>query len=294
MKNFNDVYEKIYVQWQPRLEQLRNEAKKETIIKITMLIVGFFSCIFGMMNENFISVIFGIFVLIISLLIFHKRNSTYNNEFKDKVITAIVKSYTDNLSYSPNSGISSVTYIDGEFERFDRYKSEDGIRGELEHGYKINMSEVHTEDRYTDSDGNTHYTTLFHGLFAKVEIDKYIPTKIRIRKNTIKFFDNEERIEMDSGEFEKMYDIYSSNKIVAMQLFTSDLLQMFVDFKDIKPELTIKGNLIYIRFETGNVFEANIFQDALDYKTLKRYYDIIGFVLKLAEIMKKNIKETEI
>lgn len=294
MKNFNDVYEKIYVQWQPRLEQLRNEAKKETIIKITMLIVGFFSCIFGMMNENFISVIFGIFVLIISLLIFHKRNSTYNNEFKDKVITAIVKSYTDNLSYSPNSGISSVTYIDGEFERFDRYKSEDGIRGELEHGYKINMSEVHTEDRYTDSDGNTHYTTLFHGLFAKVEIDKYIPTKIRIRKNTIKFFDNEERIEMDSGEFEKMYDIYSSNKIVAMQLFTSDLLQMFVDFKDIKPELTIKGNLIYIRFETGNVFEANIFQDALDYKTLKRYYDIIGFVLKLAEIMKNNIKETEI
>ena len=205
MKNFNDVYEKIYVQWQPRLEQLRNEAKKETIIKITMLIVGFFSCIFGMMNENFISVIFVIFVLIISLLIFHKRNSTYNNEFKDKVITAIVKSYTDNLSYSPNSGISSVTYIDGEFERFDRYKSEDGIRGELEHGYKINMSEVHTEDRYTDSDGNTHYTTLFHGLYAKVEIDKYIPTKIRIRKNTIKFFDNEEQYKSNRNIVAKLY-----------------------------------------------------------------------------------------
>ena len=159
------------------------------------------------------------------------------------------------------------------------------------------MSEVHTERESRDEDGHRSYHTVFRGLFAEVESDKFLTDKIKIRKNAIKLFDSKQRIEMDSGEFEKIYDIYSENKIVAMQLLTADIMQMFIDFKEknkIVPELTIKGNKLYIRFQTGNTFEANIFKDALDYSTLLKYYNTIEFTLGITEKMLKNISETEI
>lgn len=300
MTNFNKVYEKIYLEWQPLLEELQSEAKKEATKKIILLIAALitFICgtgsVFGNSGADILFIIVALVIFSISIFGGSKKIRAYTIQFKEKIITAIVKSYSEDFRYSPNSGIASSVYIDGEFERFDRYHSEDGIVGSSKQGYRINMSEVHTEDKYRDSDGHVHYTTLFHGIFAKVEIDKFLSNKIRIRRNTIKIFDNNQRIEMDSSEFEKIYDIYSDNKIVTMQLFTSDILQMFIDFKDIKPELTIKENKLYIRFETGNIFEANVFKNALDYNTLKRYYDIVGFILKIADSMHNNIKETEL
>ena len=155
------------------------------------------------------------------------------------------------------------------------------------------MSEVHTEMEHREKDGHVTYSTLFHGLFACIEMDAFVKDNIKIRKNSVKFFDRKERIEMDSGEFEKIYDLYSVNKIYAMQLFTAEILQLFVDFRKISPEITIKGNKLYIRFETGNIFEANLFKESFDYNTLKKYFSVIRFVIELTDIIHKNIKEPE-
>jgi hypothetical protein len=160
------------------------------------------------------------------------------------------------------------------------------------------MAEVHTERRDVDEEGRVSYTTLFHGLFAQVEFDKFISGKTNLRRNSvIKLFSSNSRLTMDSGEFEKIYDVYSTDKIITMQIFTADIMQMFIDFKDqneFVPELTIKGNKLYIRFNTGNMFEANILKSALDYSTLQRYFNTINFTLELTEKIVKNIKETEI
>ena len=104
-------------------------------------------------------------------------------------------------------------------------------------------------------------------------------------------------MELDSGEFEKLYDVYSTDKIMAMQLLTSDIMQMFIDFKEkykITPELTLKENKLYIRFQTGNMFEAILTKKALDYTTLLKYYDTIKFTLNITKEFIKNVKETEI
>ena len=159
------------------------------------------------------------------------------------------------------------------------------------------MAEVHTQDRSTDSEGHTTYTTLFHGLYAEIQLNKIVETNLKIRKNAITIFKNKEKIEMDSAEFEKKYNVYATDKIIAMQLLTADVMQMLLDFKEtnkILPEITLKQNYLYIRFETGNVFEANIMKKSLNYETLKKYYDIINFTLKLTESFIKNIKETEL
>ena len=79
-----------------------------------------------------------------------------------------------------------------------------------------------------------------------------------------------------------------------MRILTADVMQMLIDFKEenkIVPELTIKQNKIFIRYETGDVFEPNFIKNDMDFDKLKRYYNIINFTLELSEQFAKNIME---
>ena len=185
----------------------------------------------------------------------------------------------------------------GEFEGFDKYNSEDYIRGTLNNKIKIEMSEVHTQREERDSKGNTYYATIFRGLFAKAYINNMINSTTKIRKNEFKLIEGKDSLSMDSGEFERIFDVNSDGKIETMQILTLDIMQKMIDFKNktrITPEFTIKDNSIYIRFHMGNVFEANIMKSGLDYETLKKYFDILNFIQTISEDISKNIEEAGI
>ena len=295
MSKFNDIYQNIYKECQEPLENLRKQTIKKTVIISALLII--LGIVLSNILKNPMFIIIFLFIGILVAISSGKR-SQYNAMFKEKVIKTFVREYSDQLEYRQNSGVTPIVYAQGEFESFDRYSAEDGIRGTLGDYYTINMSEVHTERESTDEDGRKTYSTVFRGLFAQVEFDKLVPSTIKIRRNRNKLFGNSNsRIEMDSGEFEKIYDIYAQDKIIAMQLFTADIIQMFIDFKErnkIVPELTIKGNRLYIRFQTGDIFEAKVLKKALDYDTLYKYYDTIEFTIGITQKLLKNISETEI
>ena len=295
MKNFNDIYEVLYKEYSEKLEKIRKEILKEIIITI-VIIIGC-AIILTMVTNSPRFIELALIILIIKLA-FSKKKAIYRSIFKEEIIQTFVKEYDNNLDFNANRGISRRIYDSGEFERYDLFSSEDLITGFLEGKYRINMSEVHTQEEHKDSDGDTHYTTLFHGIFAEIEFGQFIFEKLKLRKDKLKLFGvNRERVELDSSEFEKIYDVYSTNKIMTMQLLTSDIMQMFIDFKEkykIAPELTLKQNKLYIRFQTGNMFEATVMKNALDYETLLKYYETIKFSLNISKKFIKNVKETEI
>lgn len=293
MKNFNEIYEKVYKESNDTLEKARNRARNG-IICITFIMITIGTILSIMTKSPFF--IFGTFLIIALYMGFSKDNKNYINLFKEKVIKTFVKEYSETLEYIPNLGISKQIYRNGEFENFDTFYSEDLIKGTLDGNYKINMSEVHTEKESKDEDGHTTYYTVFRGLFAEIILDKNVKTKLKIRKDNISLFGNKDKIKMDSSEFEKIFNVYSTDKIIAMQLLTSDIMQMFIEFKEenkLTPELTIKDNTLYIRFETGAVFEPKLLKKSLEFDFLLKYYNIINFTLGLTEKMIKNIKETE-
>ena len=294
MKNFNEIYEKVYKESNDTLEKARNRARNG-IIWITFIMITIGTILSIMTKSPFF--IFGTFLIIALYMGFSKDNKNYINLFKEKVIKTFVKEYSETLEYIPNLGISKQIYRNGEFENFDTFYSEDLIKGTLDGNYKINMSEVHTEKESKDEDGHTTYYTVFRGLFAEIILDKNVKTKLKIRKDNISLFGKKDKIKMDSSEFEKIFNVYSTDKIIAMQLLTSDIMQMFIEFKEenkLTPELTIKDNTLYIRFETGAVFEPKLLKKSLEFDFLLKYYNIINFTLGLTEKMIKNIKETEI
>lgn len=291
MKSFNEIYEKVYRESNTPLEDARNKATKGMLLII--FIIFMVGTISSVITKSFLLIFMAL--LIIALYIAFSRNRrNYTKLFKEKVIRTFVKEYSSTLEYLPSKGIDKLSYIKGEFERPDRFFSEDLITGTLEDGNRISMSEVISEIESRDSDGNVEYLTMFYGLFAEIKLNKTVLANIKIRKNTLTLIKPKDKIEMDSSEFEKVFNVYGTNPIITMQLLTADVMQMLIDFKEqnrFTPEITIKENNMYIRFNTGEVFEANMLKKALDYDTLLKYYNIINFTLELTEKILKNIKE---
>ena len=297
MKSFNEIYEEIYKQNIDKLELLRKSKIKKFFIAMILAIIVIILAIQ-------ISAVFLPYILIIimMILIFSMAfgNSKYKKTFKQTVIATLVKNIDENLNYYPEGKIGSVLYRQAEFENYDNYYSEDTIEGILDRKYAVKMAEVHTENESTDSNGNTHKNTIFHGIFGYIECPKNITTTLKIRSDKGilgNLFAGKTKIEMDSVEFEKYFDINTENRILAMQILTSDVMAMLIEFvkeDKIKYELTIKENHIYIRFHTGAVFEPKMLKNALDYNTLKKYYDIIDFVFKVSRQINKTIENTDI
>ena len=203
MKSFNEIYEKVYKESNTTLEQARNKATNGMLLIIfIILMVGTISSV---ITKSFLLIFMAL--LIIALYIAFSRNRrNYTKLFKEKVISTFVKEYSSRLEYLPSKGIDKLSYIKGEFERPDRFFSEDLITGTLEDGNRISMSEVISEIESRDSDGNVEYLTMFYGLFAEIKLNNTVLANIKIRKNTLTLIKPKDKIEMDSSEFEKVFN----------------------------------------------------------------------------------------
>lgn len=297
MNKFNEVYQEVYKNCAEDLLKIKREKRVKHIL---ILIVAVLIIIIGIINQNAI-IIIGIGFLVWLKISMKNQYSKYKLIYKENVIKQFIHAYSDKLKYYPEQGISSRIYNNGDFERdYDLYHSEDLIAGEILEECKITMAEVHTqrEEESTDSDGDTitTYVTLFHGLFAEIEIPKFLLFETRIRRNALlsSVFKGKQKLEMDSSKFEKIFDVHTTDKIQTMRILTSDVIQMLIDFKaknKVTPEITIKGNKLYIRFATGNVFEPSLLKQDINYDKLKKYYNIINFTFDLAKQLAKNIIE---
>ena len=299
MRSFNEVYEKIYAEKNEEFESIRKTKVRTTRIVIAGIVAIF--AIFIAAKLFFLLPVISIFCLAGLIIIVSINSGDYHRKFKKEIIGTFVKECDENLTYKPEQGVNPTLYKKGGFEQyFDRYSSEDLIEGKLDNKYYVSMAEVLTQEESTDSEGNTTTTTIFHGMFGVSDCAKEIPGYIKIHSDKGffgKIFGNKEKIEMDSSEFEKHFDVYGTNQITTMQILTADIMELLIEFKTtskIEYELTLTGNQIYLRFFTGEVFEPNILKKSLDYDTLKRYFDIIEFIFKVTRSINKIIEETEI
>lgn len=196
--NNND---EIYTKWYEAIEERRKNIIIATIVSIIMDIIILYISLKDVNSDTIFLNGFNIYTIVTMIIvdiiiyaisfIFGKKKKEFNREFKKNIINKIISNFYNNLEYLPEKGMSSIIYNEPQYENenYNKYYSEDYIEATIDNKYKIMMAEVLTqrEQTYTDSDGDTHTstTTLFHGLFAKIDMNKSINSNLVIEPNNI-------------------------------------------------------------------------------------------------------------
>lgn len=239
----------------------------------------------------------------VNLKVGMKDSQTYKYTFKEKIIKPIVECAVPGCTYTAGTGLSEQEFY-RVWEKADRFSSEDEIIMNLDvkdsenNNLQLIISEVLTQNEEHSENGGTTCTTMFHGLAGYTKLPKNIGAYIKILENEMFFKNNsKDYVEMDMKDFEKIFDVETNDKIKAVQVLTSDVMAELVNIvKELKVEfeIYINYNILHIRFDTGDMFEPQIFGKSMQLEKLKRYYDIVQAVKHVTEKICTVINETEI
>lgn len=272
-EKFDKIYNEISKLNIDELELLKKECKKEKKKPVVTIISGVILSMIGYMilvilyNKEIISnslygmlsiFLIGIIGIIAGYRLSNETNyekyEEYRKIFKQKIIKPILDSFNENLKYYPDSGISISEYNDFKPEKFDTFISEDILQGKI-NNIGVRIGEILTEKVVYDREGGSRERKVFEGLFARIEIPKQFETELYIRKQFQEDLNNM-KIEMDSGEFNNLFHIYSPDRIKTFEILTSDFIELLLEHRKkikIEYDITIKDNFIYVRFHTGKI-----------------------------------------
>ncbi len=321
-RKFTEVYSELYAKsnYMNKLKKDKDTVMvKKIIVDVSIAVCAIIICINKFYNyESIVSLknclfwvlMFALVMVNIQLAnkkIFSKVD--YLEAYKKEIIKPLIEETNKGLRYEPLGTDIELEYVQGDYEFFDTFFSEDCVYG---NGFK--MSDVKTVVEVVDENGNKERQILFNGLFSSYDLSKIIPTPIQILVD--KGFDNfqvnsfkdkdeakfhptthiRNKVLMDSVTFEKYFDVYGADRMDVMKLLTADVMDELVKIKernkfDIDIKL-IKSKLL-IRIHSGNIFEPSENKLALDINELKDAYDLVKTVIKLSECLSKAIDETE-
>lgn len=320
MKTFDEIYNELQKEDNSKLNNAWKEAKKQNektkriaavicLIMDALFIFLFYKHITNLGSFLFLFFIV-FFVFIINLIVFgvittmtklSSKQSQFNTQYKNLVIKKMITNFYSNVEYFAAKPMPEYIYKQPNYEYYTKYQSDDYFEAQISNQYSIQMAEILTkeEKKYKDSDGNIKTTTItkFHGLFAKIVMDKSINSELRIMQNG-KIMLEKNKLNMDSSEFEKYFDVKASDTIVAMQLLTADVMEELIEFENktnMKYDIYIKNNELFLRFHSGPMFEfENFKKDIFDRDMLHEYFYMLNFTYHLSNRLIRIINDIQI
>ena len=303
-RDFKEIYREILQSCGDEIEKKRKNFIKKTIVSVLIVLVIWFAVIFSEFNNMlFLIIIALIFTVVFFKVFLSKAYKDYKKIFKERIINEIVQKSNSDFKYYCSNGIDSNDYRESCFEaNWDRYKSEDLIKGKLEDGIYVRMAQVHTEQKYesVNSKGQvrTYYVTNFLGLYGIIDLKIKTNSNFMIMDNSKFSKFDKKRIEMESAEFEKYYDVFSGSKENGlrqnvMEILTPETIEEFVKIRNLfKKAINIRvfNDKIYFRIDVGDIFEPPTFEGiSTNFDLLYNYFLIIDVPRMIYEALIDNI-----
>lgn len=299
MRKFNDVYEVLYKKYNDYMKKMRKRSNIYLILSLIISIILYFWA-FRELIQIEKRFFLGIFILIgIIILIYSKGKGKYSYTFKTKIINELIKEFDPNLNFYIEGAIYNRGFSEAGFiQKYTSVETQDVIKGKLTENINMQLSEIKVILETKDIEGETQKSTIFKGMFAelKLNVEKDFPI-VKIRKNNVKYLNYRElveKIELESAQFEDMYDFYAYNPIEALKLFSIDVIEKIVEFKEkynIKCEMSFKSDKIYLLFNYYEPFEIRMDKNALDYTMLYEYYKLVEMVGNIGIYFKKILEK---
>lgn len=296
-ENFEKVYDVITFDTKNSLKKIKKKFSSLVfLVFLIMCITDLIMYLNNVADYNIVGVI-AIEILLLIVLIDNVRK-IYSKKYKSLIILALVKGYDENLNYSVKSLLNSMAYKTSNFDRsFDTFYSEDNITGKMNQ-CSLQLAEIVTyiKTEYNENGNIKSYETeTYRGIYGVVNLNKSFVADISILNDSHSKKYSKDRVEVDSEEFEKNYDLLTKDKVLALRIFTSDIIEMFNEILAISKnkypfELKIRDNMIYFRYKCGKLFEKPLFKNEFDKDVIKNYYKYIYYPLEIINSVSKSVK----
>ena len=215
----------------------------------------------------------------------------YTSVYRNNVISRIIKDRTLDLEFFPDKGVTKKEYFSGNLGvggNID-FKSSCLIIGNIDN-YKFKLSNVSIVYNDKDDDHGLYFP-LFEGAFSLIHMNKSINSYIHVSDNTL--LGNYNKISIDNEAFEKVYDVFSDNEILAMRILTPNITNEILNLRNkyhVHCEIKIDNDYIYFRFFVKELFGPFVFNKnkealniALSFKVIEGMQNIMGYLIKVIE-----------
>ena len=298
---------------------LQFEARRKGIVKnitTTSIIVGAIALVIGLVGASqsgspifLLGAIIGAAVII--AIASAAISGSYSDNYKSEIIGRIVKFIDPELSYDPKRYISENTFLESRLyeHRSDRYDGEDCVSG-MVGKTQIMFSELHSQYKTTtrDSKGKTqtHWHTIFKGVFFVADFNKHFNGSTIIMPDYSggggflsgigqffqKFSGKGQLVKLEDPEFEKYFVVYGSDQVEARYILSPALMQRITEFRKRTGKairMSFINSNVYIAIDTNkNLFEPKLFTSVLDITPIQEYYQDMATFIGIVEDLNLN------
>ncbi|MBR2430958.1 MAG: DUF3137 domain-containing protein [Clostridia bacterium] len=293
---FSEKFESIYKNVCNLFRWEIGKIKTSNLICMFIIIASLVSVVYMEHNETLngriLEIIF--FVIFICGMIMARNQVKYAKLFGENIVPNFMEMAFENARHSRDEKLTEQIEKNYQVSEFDSGESlrlilKDHISCSSE-DTKIDISNVWVHKIPGDERG-----ILFFGLFAQTDSVKPVEQIVKISKN--KLNKKKSKVDMDSSDFEEIFDIYAEDKIYAMRILTTDVMMLLLDFYEkyeMKFEIILKEQKIFLRFYTGKIFEKKLFRNPMKKKNLFIYYSIMEFVIELTKSINRALEQIEL
>lgn len=222
-------------------------------------------------------------------VLFQKYKVKAKNMMLEKLL-----SYIGDFKKSSELGLFSYVKTLSLFDKFNRYDCDDRIQGTY-NLLKVDIAEINLALE-TGRGKHRRVKPVFKGLLVIIPCLKKFKGKTIIKRNSINIGFNSSKVNLEDPEFEKLYDVYSTDQIEARYLITTAFMNRMVQLarKGIGENITLSFELGKVNIAVAslkNWFEFPLFKKATKIENYRAIILEIITILKIIDSLKldKNI-----
>lgn len=236
-------------------------------------------------------------VLVVAALVlgimYNQFYKYFKQQFKGKVIPAVVKFVDERLEYDPHRSLIHEYSASGIFtKRADRYRAEDTISGKYDLT-SFSFGEIHTEYKSVsvDKNGNRResWHTIFKGMFFVSDFNKDFHGETMIDVDTMERYLGKlgrklqqwnpsrrgDLVKLENPEFEKKFAVYSTDEQECRYILTPSLMERLLEMTrkiNFNVAISFRNKQMYIAVSNNmDLFEPSVFGSLLkeeDYRVI--------------------------
>ena len=281
-----------------RKELLRKGRSEGLIYAAIFLVVGVIALLILKLEGIFGPIVIVVVSVIIFITCINNKSKIFSFFYKEEVVDEIIHAFCPNATYSPNNGVSEDLFRNsGLFTSPNRYHAEDLIEGCLDKPSFI-CSEVHAEERRARSTKNGvqyYWEDIFKGFLFIADFHKEFQGETTVlRDSFFKIKMGASRVKMDNPDFEKVFDVFSTNQIEARYLITPSMMERMLKLdSNFKKGITIsfRDSTILVAIpDSKNRFEADVWSSLSDMSILKSDFAVLQSLLDIVDELNLNTR----